>query len=59
MSPDKLKNLVKDEFKILSARNKPKTGQEVLDLFLDAMMNVIAPYLNENQDIFNKRGFNF
>ncbi len=51
MTSDKLKNLVKDEFKILSARSKPKTGQEVLDLFLDAMMNVIAPYLHDKKGV--------
>lgn len=49
MTPEKLKSLVKDEFKILSARGKPKELQEVLDIFLDAMMNVIAPYLNERE----------
>lgn len=49
MQPEKLKRLVLDEAKSLASRKKPRNGEEVLDQFLDAMMNVIAPYLKEER----------
>ena len=49
MTPDKLKSLVLDEAKALASRKKPRNGEEVLDQFLDAMMNIIAPYLKEER----------
>ena len=45
MDPEKLKQLVVDEAKAMASRKKPRNGEEVLDQFLDAMMNVIAPFL--------------
>jgi len=45
MELEKLKSLIKEEATSLVKKNKAKSGQQVLDMFLDAMINVIAPYL--------------
>lgn len=58
MTPEKLKQLVLDEAKLMASRKKPKNGEEVLDQFLDAMMNIIAPYLEDNITGFKHIGSN-
>ena len=54
MDPEKLKRLVLDEAKAMALRKKPRNGEEVLDQFLDAMMNVIAPYLVDDNSNFKR-----
>jgi len=55
MKPEQLKSLVLDEAKALASKKKPRNGEEVLDQFLNAMMNIIAPYLSKESNTDNWR----